>query len=338
MGKRERVVENLNQALHYLFAHDPHLFFLGEDILDPYGGAFKVSKGLSTSYGERILGTPLSEGAIMGIANGLALCGQKVIVEIMFGDFITLAYDQIVNFAAKSVTMYGQRVGLPIVVRCPVGGNRAYGPTHSQHMLKHFLGIPNLSLFELSPFHENAQLLNSMLELGNPCILFEDKILYTQYMYQEGQIDDLFTFAFADAERTIAQVTIEGGSPEDLMLIAPGGLVQRSLKAMRKLLIEHEIGCRLFVPSQLYPIALTPLLAMLAGAKHIFILEESVSGANWGNEVARHLYQHLWGTLQRPVHLIHSRDSIIPAAPHLEKQVLLQDEDIYRSLCEVIYA
>src|SRR5439155_1315828 len=156
MRHTERVADNLNGALHRLFERDPRVYLLGEDLLDPYGGAFKISRGLSDRYPDRVLATPLSEGGFVGVANGLALCGDKAIVEIMFGDFIALSFDQIVNFATKSVSMYGRTLPLHLVVRCPVGGNRGYGPTHSQSPQKHFIGVPHLGLYELSPFHYNG--------------------------------------------------------------------------------------------------------------------------------------------------------------------------------------
>ena len=145
MSAMEKVVDNLNRALHALFAEDPKVCLIGEDLLDPYGGAFKVAKGLSTAYPDRVHTTPLSENGFTGFAAGMALAGEKPIVEIMFGDFIAIAVDPIVNFAAKSVTMYGRRIDLTMLVRCPVGGQRAYGPTHSQAMQKYFVGTPNLT-------------------------------------------------------------------------------------------------------------------------------------------------------------------------------------------------
>jgi pyruvate/2-oxoglutarate/acetoin dehydrogenase E1 component len=152
----ERVAENLNRALHGLFAESATPYLLGEDVLDPYGGAFKVTRGLATSFPDRVLTTPLSENGMVGVANGLALCGNRVVVEFMFGDFLLLAMDQIVNFAAKSVSMYGRPVPLPLLVRCPVGGNRGYGATHSQSVQKFLVGVPGLELWEMSPFTDAA--------------------------------------------------------------------------------------------------------------------------------------------------------------------------------------
>src|SRR6266566_10032710 len=120
MPLNERVVHNLNRALHALLERDDKLYIFGQDIVDPYGGAFGVTRGLSSAFPERVLATPISENAMVGVANGLALCGNKVIVEIMFGDFIGLAFDQLLNFTSKAVAMYGKTVPMPVVVRCPV--------------------------------------------------------------------------------------------------------------------------------------------------------------------------------------------------------------------------
>src|SRR5689334_10563845 len=101
-----RVVESINRALHDLMEANRQLVVMGEDVLDPYGGAFKVTKGLSTAYKDRVWTTPISEGGIVGMAAGMALKGKPVIVELMFGDFIALAADQIINHVAKFRWMY----------------------------------------------------------------------------------------------------------------------------------------------------------------------------------------------------------------------------------------
>jgi pyruvate/2-oxoglutarate/acetoin dehydrogenase E1 component len=315
-----RVAENLNQALHSVLAKDSSVYLLGEDIADPYGGAFKITKGLSTLFPRQVLSTPLSEGGIVGVANGLALAGEKAIVEMMFGDFAALAFDQIVNFAAKSVSMYGRRVPMPVVIRCPSGGNRGYGPTHSQTLQKHFVGVPGLSLFELSPFHDNTQLFERMLRLGEPCMLFEDKVLYTRQMYDTG---DLFEYDYiGDAARVFVDDRV------DCVLIAPGGLTHRALEAIRSLLLEDEISACLLGPSQLYPFDVEPLLPLLRSAGLICVVEEGTAGGTWGSEVAARLQKPLWGRLRRPITLISSAASVIPTAAHLERQVLVQDSTI----------
>src|SRR5664280_2750495 len=121
------VLERLNYALFQAIENDERVYVLGEDILDPYGGAFKVMRGLSTKYPDRILTTPISEAAITGIATGMALRGLRPVVEIMFGDFVTLTADQLINHASKFRWIYNDQVRVPLVVRTPMGGRRGYG-------------------------------------------------------------------------------------------------------------------------------------------------------------------------------------------------------------------
>ncbi|WP_449065208.1 alpha-ketoacid dehydrogenase subunit beta [Planomonospora algeriensis] len=331
-----RVAEHLNRALHDLLAADPDVHVLGEDIADPYGGAFKITRGLSDRFGERVRSTPLSEGAIVGVGAGLALAGEKAIVEIMFADFAALAFDQLVNFAAKSTTMYGRPVPIPLVVRCPSGGGRGYGPTHSQSPQKHFLGVPGLHLFELTPFHDAGALLAAMFTLGQPCLLFEDKVLYTRGMYENGVVDDLFRYELtggADDPGGTARVFVEGGGEPDCTLVVPGGMAHRALAAARELLLEEDLLCELLVPARLYPV---PELPGLERARHVCVAEDGSEGGTWGTEVARVLYPRLWPALRRPITLLSAAGSVIPAAPHLEREVLLQPDHIKRAITEAL--
>lgn len=325
--RAERVGENLNRALHGLFARDDRLFLLGEDVADPYGGAFKITRGLSTGYPDRVLTTPLSENAIVGVGGGLALSGDSVIVEIMFGDFAGLAFDQLLNFASKSVSMYGERTPMRMVVRCPVGGGRGYGATHSQSVQKHFVGIPNLALYELSPFHDAADILAAAFALERPCLLFEDKVLYTQRMFRDGVVDDRFRFDLLGGDGNWAHAHAAGASGPPTLVICPGGMAHRALAAARAVL-DRGRNVHVLVPARLYPVAVEELLPLLDGADEVWVAEESTAGGTWGAEVATRLYDVAWPLLRRPVGLIHSADSVIPAAPHLERAVLVQAETI----------
>lgn len=329
-----RVAENLNQALHDLLDGNPGLHLLGEDIADPYGGAFKVTKGLSTRFPDRVTATPLSEAGIVGVAAGLALAGDGAIVEIMFGDFVALAFDQIVNFASKSVSMYGRRVPMPLLVRCPMGGGRAYGPTHSQSLQKHFVGVPGLSLHEMSPFHDNGPLLREILGEGEPTMFFEDKRLYARQMFTGGVVDDLFSYDFPAPG--VARAFAGEAETAGCVLIAPGGVAHQALRAARTLLLEREISCQVLVPSRLYPFDVAPLLPALRGAGLICVAEESTAGGTWGSEISQLIHRELWDDLRRPVLLVHSKDSVIPASAHLEKEVLIQDSTICEAIVEAL--
>ena len=123
---------------------------LGEDICDPYGGAFKVTKNISKDFPERIINTPISEAGFIGIGVGLAMNGIKPIIEIMFGDFISLGFDQILNHAVKYNDIYNGQVNVPLLIRIPSGGGRGYGATHSQSLEKFFVGIPHLNIIAFS--------------------------------------------------------------------------------------------------------------------------------------------------------------------------------------------
>ncbi|NRQ32581.1 alpha-ketoacid dehydrogenase subunit beta [Nonomuraea sp. NN258] len=324
-----RVAENLNAALHSLFAADPRLYLLGEDVTDPYGGAFKITRGLSTRFPDRVLSTPISENAITGIAAGLALSGDRAIVEIMFADFVTLAFDPLVNFIAKSGTMYGTPVPMPVLVRCPTGGGRGYGPTHSQSLQKHFVGVPGLSVHEVSPFHDNTEVLMEIFARAEPSVLFEDKVLYTRPMYA---VPEPFT---VEVTGGVARVSLD--ARPDCVVIAPGGMAHRVLAAMRSLLLEEEIVCTLLVPSRLYPFD-DPFLGVSGGEvpPHVFVAEESTAGGTWGAEVAHRLHQNHWERLARPVTLIHSEPSVIPTAGHLEREVLVNETTIHRVIRETL--
>jgi pyruvate/2-oxoglutarate/acetoin dehydrogenase E1 component len=324
----EKVLDNLNRALHTIFGEDPRVCLIGEDLLDPYGGAFKVAKGLSTAYPDRVHTTPLSESGFTGVAAGMALAGEKPIVEVMFGDFIALAIDPIVNFAAKSVTMYGRRIDLTMLVRCPVGGQRAYGPTHSQAMQKYFVGTPNLTLHELSPVHDCEGLLRRTLAAKSPAILFEDKAIYAQPMLTGAGLDPLFSRQVLDEAGELVLLERKGQKRLDCLLVAPGGLVKRALAAAKTLLIEDEIDCSVLVSSRIYPFPWSGAKALVAKAKLTVAMEDGTPGGSWTTELAQLAHTELWGKLQKPVRLLSAKDTIIPCAAHLEKTVLLQETDI----------
>jgi pyruvate dehydrogenase E1 component beta subunit len=324
-----RVAVGLNRALHGLFAADDRMFLLGEDVVDPYGGAFGVTRGLSTAYPHRVFGTPISEGGFTGVASGLALCGDRAIVEVMFGDFVTLCFDPLVNFISKSVSMYGRRLPMSVLVRCPVGGNRGYGPTHSQSPQKHLLGVPHLNLFELSPLHHPRHTLDRAFATGDPAVLFEDKVLYTTPELHGPMVGDCLRAMPLDD--TWVCVDTDDGAP-DWAVLAAGGLVPRLLPAMRDALLDHEVQTRALIPDRLFPLDLDPVLALLADAGRILVVEDGVAGGGWAAEVTRHLYEALWGRLRHPVRVLQPPCAVIPAAIHLEREMLVQSGTIHRVL------
>jgi pyruvate/2-oxoglutarate/acetoin dehydrogenase E1 component/pyruvate/2-oxoglutarate dehydrogenase complex dihydrolipoamide acyltransferase (E2) component len=331
-----RVSEQLNRALRDLMSQDGQLYLIGEDLLDPYGGAFKITKGLSTEFPDRVLATPLSEGGIVGVGAGLAMAGNRVIVEIMFGDFLALGFDHLLNFAAKSVSMYGRPVPVPLLVRCPVGANRCYGPTHSQSLQKHFIGIPDLALYELSPFHSAEAIVREALGREAPAILFEDKVLYSRRCFAGNHVDDLFRYRMLGGGLGWAHAGPGGGLADepDAVIIAPGGVTHRAMDAARQLRERHGHSVHVVTPARLYPLDIDPVLPLLASAGLVCVAEESTAGGTWGSEVARLVYEGIWSSLRAPVLLLNSADSVIPAASHLERQVILGTDEIADAVAE----
>lgn len=324
-----RVGQNLNLALGELLTAEPDLVLFGEDVIDPYGGAFKITQGLSTRFPGRVRSTPISEATMVGMAAGVALAGGKAIVELMFADFVGLAFDQIVNFASKSVTMYGRTMAMPMIVRCPSGGGRGYGPTHSQSPQKHFIGAPGLDIHEMSPFHDNHAALVGILRRARPTLFFEDKLLYPRPMFSDGRVDDLFSYDFVG---DTARVFVEGVTTPDFVIITPGGMTHYALKALRNLAIEDDVIGSLLVPSRLYPYDIESVLPEVRKARTVCVAEESTAGGTWGADIAQLLHSRLWGELRRPVVLVNSADSVIPAAPHLESLVLARESTIHRAI------
>ena len=157
------VLSALNQGLHNAFAADSEVYLIGEDLLDPYGGAFKVSKGLSSTYPDRVLTTPISEHAITNFAVGMALQGKKPIVEIMFGDFVSLIMDPLINTLPKLTHMYAQQKPLPILIRTPMGAGRGYGPTHSQSLEKFITAIEGIHTYAPTKFLDPTAFITSLI-------------------------------------------------------------------------------------------------------------------------------------------------------------------------------
>jgi len=334
--KLEKINENLRKAIHRLMGEDETVIVVGEDVREPYGGAFKINKGLSNDFPDRVIGTPISEEGFVNMASGMAIMGLKPIVDMMFSDFTTLAFDPLVNFASKSVTMYGKKLDLSMIIRCANGGYRGYGATHSQSMQKYFMGIPNLSVYEMSPFHDNYDVLKRMLNEKNPCMFFEEKIIYSQSKYVNGTINNIYNYTFKGKYNNWAVAAIEENSASDVLIICPGGLASMCLAVAEKLIMENEIEVKVGVPSKLYPCGVEEIIEDAVSAGRVLIVEEGTGGNSWGEGIAVKLYPHLLKQKQGVIELLNSCDSIIPASMFYEQQVLVGEEDIYERVLKMM--
>ncbi len=327
----------LQSALHAMMAEDERVIVLGEDILDPYGGAFKVTKGLSTAFPHRVWTTPISEAAIVGVANGLALRGMRPVAEIMFGDFITLAADQLINHAAKFRAMYNQQVSVPLTIRTPMGGGRGYGPTHSQSLEKLYLGVPHLHVVAPSLFHQPGELLRRAVLLDDDPVLFiEHKSLYPAPL--PGPNDDFEISAIDDGTGYAAmRVRNAADGPPDALIITYGGLSLPLAETLRHLARE-EVAALAYLPGSLHPLNLAPILADAARIGRVIIIEDGPEGFGWSPEAAVQIYDAVGPQLTAPIRRVAARADIIPAAQHLEAETLVTASKIEQAIWEVLFS
>jgi len=278
----------LNAALRELLRDDAGTILLGEDLHDPYGGAFKVTAGLSTEFPGRVISTPISEAGIVGAGIGLALSGYRPVVEIMFADFITLCMDQLFNHAVKFPGMYpGTEV--PLVVRTPSGGGRGYGPTHSQCPENLLAAVPGLTVVAPSHRHPVGRMMKAaVLEWPNPTVFLEHKLLYAEraacgsYERLEGDQRDHGLDLFPTMIR-------RAGLP-DVTLVAYGGMLPL-VEQVGDELTGEELAVEIVAPALLNPLPRHQLTRHLADRPAVVVVEEGYAESGFGSALAAALLE-----------------------------------------------
>lgn len=337
------VLDSLNRGLHKAFAQDARVHLIGEDVLDPYGGAFKVSKGLSSTYPDRVWTSPVSEAAIVGVAAGMALRGLRPVVEIMFGDFTTLIADQVVNSLSKFGGMYNRQVEVPVVIRAPMGGRRGYGPTHSQTLEKLFLGIPGLRVLAANSLSDPGELLrNAILEDSGPVLFIENKLLYLKPVLESEALKDfeVKTELPDGGYAPIHTLRLKGTPAPSITLTAYGYMAELAREALLRLAFEHEVFCELMVPSQLSPFAAggaldAPLQQSLAHTQRLLAIEEGNYTLGWGAEILARAAQSFPGQLTA-AQRVAAEDKPIPASVPLENKALPSEDDIIAAALRMV--
>jgi pyruvate/2-oxoglutarate/acetoin dehydrogenase E1 component len=323
------VVASLNQALRRSLAASLEVMVLGEDVLDPYGGAFKVTQGLSSAYPQRVLTTPVSEAGIVGLGVGMALRGLRPVVEIMFGDFLMLAGDALVNHAAKFRWVSNDRARVPLVVRTPMGGRRGYGPTHSQSLEKHLMGAAGLRTVAASALLDPGPMLEAAI-LGDddPTLFVEHKLLYAQEI---GAGLDGGDYLVESAGERYPWLTVRlAGAPAPRLTVASYGFTAGlALEAIRRLAYEHEVFAELVAFTQLIPLRLERLAQSVRQTRALLTLEEGSGVLGWGSEVVSAMLEEL-GPVFR-ARRVSARPLPIPASLPLEQAVLPQVDDLMRA-------
>ena len=276
----------LNNCLNEILSSNKNVYLIGEDIKDPYGGAFKVTNKLSTKYPDQVFSSPISEACIVGLGSGLSLKGKVAIVEIMFGDFITLAVDQIVNHVTKFSLMYNSSFGGKLIIRTPMGGYRGYGPTHSQTLEKLFFGVFNLEIFAFDLIHDQTSIWKRMLSNDKPTVYIENKSLYSMKMYniQNNKKDNLI-FKKLDTNNTTTLISIFDEDYYDVLIFCYGGMTEIAIETIEKSVIENEIKVGVIVFTKIYPIPNNEINIVLKLGNKIIFLDEAHGSYSWGSEI-----------------------------------------------------
>jgi 2-oxoisovalerate dehydrogenase E1 component len=326
------VRSSLNVALRRMLEEDDRVVLLGEDLHDPYGGAFKVTAGLSTAFPGRVISTPIGEAGLVGAAIGLALGGYRPVAEIMFADFLMLAMDQICNHAVKFPGMFDD-MGVPVVVRTPSGGRRGYGPTHSQSPENLMTAVPGLTVVFPSHRHDVGRLLEAAaLDWGHPVVFFEHKLLYGVIQEQGGY--EVLQPAPADPGAALFPTLVRRQEDPDLTVVAYGGvlpLVERVAGA----LAEEDLVLETVAPSLLQPSPRHTLLDFLRHKRRVAIVEESPAGPGFGSELAATLMEH---DFRGHVRRFAPPPVPIPAARSLESSILLDERRLFDALVSFVLA
>ncbi len=314
----ERVVASVRRGLDEALATDPRVFVLGEDVESPYGGAFKCTADLSAQHPGRVRNTPISELAIVGLGNGLALGGMIPVVEIMFGDFVTLAMDQWVNHAGKFAFMFADKVTVPLVVRTPMGGKRGYGATHSQSLERHMVGVPGTQVLCLHHRYSPARLYATLFAaIDRPTLVVENKVLYGKTASAEPPPG----YALSCSMEDFPTVRLTPAAPPDLTVVAVGGMGPEAEDAVLRLFEQDELLADLFLPTRLYPFDARCLLDSLAATRRLLIVEEGQGFAGIGAEIAAQAAE-LLGPAGLTVRRVAAAPVPIPAARPLEAACL----------------
>lgn len=306
----------IREALSEEMRIDPRVFLMGEDIAI-FGGAFGVTGDMWKEFGlDRVRDAPISESAILGAGVGAAIMGQRPVVEIMFGDFLFVGMDQIVNQAAKARLMSGGKVQVPLTIRVTTGATGSAGAHHSQSVEGLFMGIPGLKVaVPSSPYHAKG-LLKSAIRGDDPVIFFEHKRLYGT----RGPVpEEDFTVPFGEAD-----VRREG---KDLTLIGISGMVPTCLEVADEI-SQEGIQVEVIDPVTLVPLDKETILSSVKKTSRVIVVQESHKRAGPGSEIAAIIAEEAIDWLDGPIIRIGAANIPIPYSPILEQQILPNKADI----------
>lgn len=306
----------INEALHAEMRRDPRVVVIGEDVAggaggtgvdDAYGGVMGVTRGLVGAFGrERVIDTPITESAIMGMAAGAAVTGLRPVAELMFVDFIGVCFDQIYNQAAKFRYMFGGKAKTPLVIRAMFGAGFSAGAQHSQCLYSFFTHVPGLKVVIPSTPYDAKGLLIEAIRDDDPVIFLEHTKLYDI----EGQVpDEAYTIPFGEAS-----VLREGG---DVTIVALARMVHVALEAADRL-AASGIHATVIDPRTTSPIDEDTILESVVETGRLVVVDEANPRCSVASEIAAFVADKAFPALKAPIRRVTAPHTPVPFAPVLE--------------------
>ena len=323
-GRMITFAEAIREALREEMERDARVFVIGEDVAEA-GTVFKVLTGLVDEFGtERVVDSPISEAGIAGLGVGAAITGMRPVVDIMFGDFITLTMDQMVNQAAKTHYMSGGKLTVPMVLRTTMGATRRSAAQHSQSLHAWFSHIPGLKVAIPSTPYDAKGLMKTAIRDDNPVAIFEDKMSY-QLKGPVPSEEYTIPFGVADVKRTGTDIT----------LVATSSMVQVALRAA-ELLWEAGVSAEVIDPRTTAPLDRHTLIDSAKKTSRALIVDEGYQSYGVTAEIAATIADGAFYYLDAPVKRLGAMDVPIPFSPVLEDLTVPRPEhlvEIAKSLC-----
>lgn len=313
------MVDALNHALHEELSRDSRIVMWGEDIADPKGGVFGVTRGLSSAFPDRVENSPLAEASIVGVASGMAIGGYKPIVEIQFSDYSWPAFMQIRNEISTLRWRSQGTWAAPMVVRMTVGGYIRGGPFHSTTVEAIYSHIPGWYVVYPSCAEDAKGLLKTAVRCQDPVIFLEHKGLYRRIQTKTLEPDASYTIPFGKA-----RVRREGS---DVTIVSWGSTVYLALELARQMEAEGK-SLEVIDLRTLIPLDDDLVFSSIRKTNRVLVAHEDSLTMGFGAEVAARIAEHAFSHLDAPVMRVGAKDSFVPAAPSLEAAVLPSVDDL----------
>ena len=314
----------LNQAFDEELARDEHVVLMGEEVAQ-YDGAYKVTKGLWKKWGDkRVMDTPISEAAFIGMGIGASMLGIRPVMELMFWSFATVAWDQIINNAAQVRYMSGGLINCPIVIRGPANGGTNVGATHS-HTHENFLAnVPGLKVVCPATAYDAKGLMKTAIRDNDPVMFMENTLLYGE-KWEVPEEEYLIPLGKADVKR-------EG---TDISLIAHGRAALTALRAAEILAAEHNINAEVLDLRSIRPLDEEAILASVRKTHRAVLIEENKPFCGVGAQISSILMEKCFDDLDAPVLRISSIDAPAIYSPELERKQLPRPLDIVAKVLSI---